>query len=111
MMLKKYKGKVFGADFTATEKKAIDMEVSRQFSAFLSENDVKISAMILWVLHEKFGFGKQRLKKFYDSFNPSLKELADRYQMSEEDQCWLCMHQLKQYGVNIEDWASGKVER
>lgn len=105
MLVKKHNGKVFGAEFTAAERKAIDMEVSRQLADFLRKNDMEISSMILWILHEQFNFGPKRLKEFYDNFSPALKDLADGYEMGEEDQYWLCMHQLKEYGINIEEWV------
>ena len=105
MRIKKYKGKIYGADLTSSEKKAIDIEISKQLSEILRKNDIEISAMVLWVLHEQFNFGPERLKRFYDNFDPLLKELADRYDMGEEDHYWLCLHKLKEYGVDVEEWA------
>ena len=108
MMVKKYKGKVYGAELTSAEKKAMEIEVANQLAEFLRKNDMEISSMILWILHEQFKFGPKRLKQFYDNFSPALKDLADRYEMDEEDQYWLCMHQLKEYGIDIEEWAKEK---
>ena len=61
--------------------------------------------MVLWVLHEVFGFGPDRLHKFYKSFNGQVEALAEHYQMTDDgDQVWLCFHKLKEYGIDLEVW-------
>lgn len=59
---------------------------------------------ILWVLHEQFGFGAQRLRTYYDAFHDRIKELVSRYEMEDQDDIWLCTQMLKRIGVDIEAW-------
>lgn len=83
----------------------MDMEIQRQCAEFDKKNAREIDAMVLWVLHEVFGFGPDRLHKFYNSFNGQVEALAERYQMTDDgDQVWLCLHKLKEYGINLEEW-------
>lgn len=54
MQIKKYGGKVYGANLTAAEKKAMDLEIRRQLAEYEKGHMHEIDAMILWLLHEEF---------------------------------------------------------
>lgn len=69
MRIKKAGGKVFGAVLTAAEKKAMDMEINRQIVEADRRYADDIDAMVLYTLHVHLGFGKKRLRKFYDAFS------------------------------------------
>lgn len=68
------------------------------------KNADEVDAVILWLLHEKFGFGKKRLRAFYDSFSTELDALVKRYEMGDEDKAWLCSRKLRDYGIDISEW-------
>lgn len=104
MRKKKSAGKVFGSFLSKSESKAMDMEIQRQLAEYDKKHLMEIDAMILWILHEKFGFGPGRLKKFYDSFADSVWDLVKRYEMEDSDQIWLCTHKLEEYGIDLEEW-------
>lgn len=87
-VFKRNRGHIFGVQFSAKEQKAIDAEILRQCAEF----------------DEKFGFGKKRLRAFYDSFSTELDALVKRYEMGDEDKAWLCAYKLKQYGIDIAEW-------
>lgn len=89
---------------SAAEKKAMNMEIRRQLAEYDQKRLVEIDAMILWVLHEQFGFGPKRLRQYYDAFHKSIDGLIDRYQMDSEDDIWLCTQMLKRIGVDVEEW-------
>lgn len=97
-------GHIFGVQFTAKEQKAMDAEILRQCAEFDKKNETELDSLILWVLHERFGFGKKRLKVFHDCFSTELDTLVKRYEMADEDKAWLCTHKLKQYGIDIAEW-------
>ena len=71
MRIKKAGGKVFGAVLTAAERKAMDMEINRQIVEADRRYADDIDAMVLYTLHVHLGFGKKRLRKFYDAFSAS----------------------------------------
>lgn len=104
MLVKKVGGKVYGASLTAAEKKAMDIEIKKQLAEDDRKHLTEIDAMILWQLHEQFGFGPKRLKQFYDAFAKSMDELVKRHEMDDDDQIWLCTYMIKKYGVDIEKW-------
>lgn len=104
MRVKKAAGKVYGASMSAAEKKAMDMEIQRQLAEYDRKHLAEIDAMILWVLHDRFGFGPKRLRQYYDAFREATGGLVERYQMDQEDDIWLCTEMLKRIGVDIEEW-------
>jgi len=104
MQIKKAGGKIFGANFTFAEKKAIDMEIQRQLAEYDRRNALEIDAMILWQLHKQLGFGVKRLKRFYDNFALAMDALIKRYEIEDSDKLWICTYKLKEIGVDIEKW-------
>lgn len=104
MHVKKLNGKVYGADLTAAEKKALAIELKKQLADWDEKHYNELDATVLWVLHEQFGFGETRLKRFHDNFVPAIKELVKRYEMDDNDDIWLCTYKLKQYGIDISKW-------
>lgn len=105
MRVKKASGRIFGADLTAAERKAMNLEIQRQIAEYDLKHELEIEALILWTLHDQFGFGPKRLRRFYDGFNPALKALVGRYELENTDDIWLCTHKLKEIGVDLEDWG------
>lgn len=103
-IFKKSAGHIYGVSFSKKEQAAIDREISRQCAEFDRKNADEIDALILWLLHEHFGFGMKRLRRFYDLFRVEFDALCERYEMDKEDALWLCTYKLKQYGLDIEDW-------
>lgn len=85
-------------------KKALRMEIQRELADYNRKNLNELDAIVLWHLHEEFGFGKKRLKRFYTTFLPKLNELARRYELEDSDRVWLCTYRLKEYGIDIEEW-------
>lgn len=104
MFVKKTKGRVFGAEFTAAERKAMEMEIRRSCAEYLDQNAWEVASMVLWVLHEEFGFGEKRLRRFHDQFYFQIKELIDRYLAEDKEEIWICRKKLKESGFDIEQW-------
>ena len=103
MKVKKSNGKIFGANLTAAEKKAMDIEIRRSIDDYNQQNMNEIDAMVLWHLHEEFGFGKKRLMRFYESFSKRLKELSEQYLTEETRMPWMYQYRLKNYGIDIKE--------
>lgn len=99
MRIKKAGGKVFGAVLTAAERKAMDMEINRQI----------VEADRRYADHVHLGFGKKRLRKFYDAFSAEHDRLIQYYQMPD-DYTWLCKEMLKRIGVDVEAWNKERKE-
>lgn len=104
MEFKRSGRKIFGVRLTSEERRALDEEIRHRLAEWNRKDAMEIDAIILWQLHTKLGFGKKRLKEFFDSFRPEARALLDRYEMSEEDQIWLRTRELKSIGVDLEEW-------
>lgn len=104
MFTKKHKNKAYGITLTSAEKKAMNAEIARQTAEWDRKHLIEIEALILWELHEQFGFGPKRLKRFYDNFAKDIEKLVDRYCLETSDKVWLCTYKLKEYGIDIEEW-------
>lgn len=104
MQVKKSGGKVYGANLTTAERKAMDIEIQKQLAEYTRKHELEIDALILWQLHEQLGFGPKRLRRFYDNFVPAIEEVAGRYEVEDSDRVWMCTHKLKEYGIDIEKW-------
>lgn len=108
MRVKKAGGRVYGAELTAAERKAMNIEINRQ----IIENDRKYAkdfdATILYFLHLKYGFGHKRLKEFFMEFDKLHEELIEYYQLDEQDGAWLCNHKLLEYGIDLDEWYKEK---
>ena len=109
MRVKKVDGKVYGADFTAAERKAMNIEINRQ----IIENEKKYAkdfdATILYLLRKKYGFGYKRLKEFFMDFEKVQEELIAYYQMDEQDGPWLCARKLQEEcAIDLDEWYREK---
>ena len=113
MIVKKAAGKVFGAELTAAERKAMNMEIQRQLAEYTKKHQREIDAMILWELHIQYGWGETRLRRFYDALGAGVDALVKRYEMDDSDDVWLCTQMLKQQGIDLDEWdreRSGTLE-
>ena len=108
MRINKACGKIFGAQLSAAEKKALKIEINRQLAEYDTKHKLELQALFLWTLHEQLGFGEKRLRQFFDIFDKALDDLIERYDLEESDSAWLCTLKLKEHGISIEDWNDNK---
>lgn len=92
------------------EKTAVDLEIQKQLAEYNVKNSDEIDAMILWHLHEEFGFGKKRMKHFYNSFIDEMHKLMERYSLNDPELVWFCTRKLSEYGIDISEWKKEKME-
>lgn len=62
--------------------------------------------VILWVLHETFGFGKDRLRRFYHNYAKVNNKLKEHYSLQDNDLHFLTKQLLAGIGVSIEEFDS-----
>lgn len=114
-MLVKQVGKIIlGADLTPKEQQALDIEMKKAIAEITRKNSDEIDAILLWWLHEKLGFGYERLKQFHHDFSKEFFDMCDRYEMGEEDErIWLCSKKLKDYDprIDIHAWNEEAMRR
>ena len=107
MIPKKSGGKIIGAHMTRAEEKAMNMEIQRQYAKYNEDNSSEVDAIILWILHEEFGFGEKRLKEFHTAFFREIRALSERYEFGDEDRdtrIFVCRKKLLEYGIDLAAW-------
>lgn len=72
----------------------------------------EVDASILYILHKEFGFGKERLKKFYRRWVDAHAELQEKYQFSTPDEMEYLYTKLLEWemGIRLSDWAEGRFD-
>jgi CRISPR/Cas system CSM-associated protein Csm2 small subunit len=93
-----------------SQKKAMMKEIRRQCANYYRKHETELIALILWELHTQLGFGKKRLRRFWENFTPTLDTMLDRYEMEEDDRFWLCVQKLKEIDIDIEAWQNEGVD-
>lgn len=91
--------------------KAMKEEMRKQMAEYDRKNMNELDSCILWVLHEEFGFGPERLKRFYNAFGPALDSLIEHYELDNSDKIWICTYKLKEYGIDIEEWNKERIKK
>lgn len=81
----------------------MEIEINRQIVEADRKYVDDIDAMVLYTLHAHYGWGKKRLRRFYEVFNAEHDQLVRHYEMPD-DYPWLCKEQLKHIGVDVEEW-------
>ncbi len=79
---------------------AFNDEVNRQLAEKSKDWYKNIDSLILFVLHEEFGFGKSRLERFMRKLVSANNELVDYYKMEDSD--FICKTKLRRIGVDVD---------
>lgn len=86
------------------QKKAMNKEINRQ----ILENDMKFAkdydAAVLWTLRVCYGFGKKRIRRFWDCFLAEHQRLRDCYEQNPNSKEANCKELLKKIGVDVDAW-------
>jgi len=105
---KKISGRLY-ATLNAKERDAMERVVREEAIAALAEYDRKhmreVDAIVLWEMRQMFGFGPDRLKRFYLAFGSGINALLERYELSQDDDVWLATRKLKdELGIDLAEW-------
>lgn len=107
MKIKRMGNIIYGAELTAKERKAMNLEISKQIAIMERDHVNEIDALVLYVLYKRYGWGKKRLRDFYEAFTAEHNRLIEHYEMPN-DNAWLALKELKEIGVDVEAWNSEK---
>jgi hypothetical protein len=109
MTFKKFNGQIFGVELTKKEEKVLHERVNQQ----IIENHHKFvddfDYMVMKILHDHFGFGFTRLRRFYDVFNVENDALEKHYEMADAG-VYIARKEMNDIGVNIEEWNRERSE-
>lgn len=85
------------------EREALKREINRQILKMDAQYTNNVDALVLYVLHAHFGFGKKRLREYWEAFFAEHKKLVEYYEMPG-DNAWLADMELKKIGVDVAAW-------
>lgn len=103
MIFHKCQGKIFKVELTPKEQKALDAEINRQILDRHAEFVDDVDYMIMRILHDEFGFGLTRLKRFYEAFIKDNDALVKHYEMADAG-AYIARKEMNKIGCNIEEW-------
>jgi len=89
---------------TAKDRKAINAEIRRQCIEQTAQYEAELDVVVLYALHNIFGFGKERLERFYREMFKLRNEMKQRYGTSEDDTMgdFAMYVKLKEIGVDVQ---------
>lgn len=108
MKIKRSGKYIYGAELTAAEKKAMNIEIARQLAEHTRKYQVEIESIFIREMRQKYGHGAVRLRRDFDDFANDLDDLIERYELGDEDRLWLVQQQLKAEGFDVEQWHKEK---
>lgn len=98
---------IFGAHFSKAEKKALDIEARKAVVKESQRHYSDMDASLLYYAHDKYGWGKKKLRDFWEGFSKIRKELTEWYLLENNDDVnWVCKQKLKDIGVDVEEWLA-----
>ena len=103
MKFHKCNGQIFKVELTPKEQKAMDAEINRQLIDKHSEFVDDVDYMIMRILHNHFGFGPTRLRRFHEAFIADNNALVKHYEMADAG-AYIARKEMDEIGCNIEEW-------
>lgn len=90
--------------FNAKDRKALHEEIRRQCIEQTAQYEAELDVVVLYALHNIFGFGKERLERFYREMFKLRNEMKERYGTSEDDTMgdFAMYIKLKEIGVDVQ---------
>lgn len=90
---------------TNKERKALEREINIQTAQNVQKLSLNLQALVLWNLHEQYGFGKKRLLDFQKAFLPKIEELQQYYLAEDANETeFICLYKLKnEVGIDVEE--------
>ena len=109
MLFHKCHGQIFKVELNRQEQKALDAEIRRQLIEQHSELEDDEAYMVMRILHNEFGFGPTRLKRFYEAFIVGNNALVKHYEMQDAG-AYIARKEMNAIGCDIEKWNSERSE-
>lgn len=68
-----------------SQAQALEREIRRQCVEKTRQYEYLLDTVAVYVLHTQFGFGEQRLKRFYDALFTERRAMQERYECEPGD--------------------------
>lgn len=91
-------------NITNKQRKAMLSEIRRQCVENTRQYEKELDSVVLYILHRHFGFGKERLGRFYDLMFKERYEMQ-RFFMDEDGECiteYAMRQELLKDGIDVD---------
>lgn len=88
----------------SAQRKALREECVKEFDKLLATYNKQVALQVLHILRFDFGFGQERLRKFSDRLKDMQIKTIDRYEVADDDVADICEIQLRDSGINVEEF-------
>ena len=109
MIFKKHKGQIFDVELSPKEQKVMQEKINEQIIATHQQFTDDFDYMVLWVLHNHFGFEPAQLRKVYDLFVGENEKLIKHYEMPDAG-VYIARKEMNDIGCNVEQWSRERSE-
>lgn len=96
---------------TATQRRALRKEVTKEFDKHLDIYNYNVSMQVLYILRFYYGFGQKRLEEFADRMSEMQMSMDEMYELAESDTPFLCELKLRDSGIDVDKVMKKKSER
>ena len=103
MFFKKFRGQIFDVELNPKEREVLNQKVNEMLIKRHGEFADDVDYMILYILHNQFGFGVQRLKKFYEAFIVENEALIKHYEIPDAG-VYIARKEMNAIGIDFEKW-------
>ena len=83
------------------DRRRVKLEVKKEVDSYFEQRCTDLDVIVLFILHTVFGFGKVRLRRYFEGYLTVVRKLQDIYGGSY---IYKMKEVLKKIGVDIEAW-------
>lgn len=109
MIFKKFRGQIFDVELSKKEQKILNEKLNQQIVEYQRKYIDDFDYMVMKILHDQFGFGLTRLRRFYDAFCKENDALEKYYEMADAG-VYVARKEMNAIGCNIEQWNRERSE-
>jgi hypothetical protein len=88
----------------AKQKKVLKEECRKEFYKLLEHYNKQVALQVMNILHFDYGFGEKRLRQFFFKLKEMPARYIERYEVEDDDVPDICEIQLREAGINFEDF-------
>lgn len=109
MFFKKFRGQIFDVELNPKEREVLNQKVNEMLVKRHGEFADDVDYMILYILHNQFGFGLKRMRQFYEASIAENDKLIKHYEMSDAG-VYIARKEMNAVGVDFEKWNNERSE-
>lgn len=88
----------------AKQRAVLKKECRKEFQNLLEYYNKQVALQVMHILHFDYGFGEKRLEQFFTKLKEMQARHMERYEVNDADVPDICEIQLRDAGINFEDF-------